>query len=94
MSGGLNQLVPRDDLHWDEETNTYNILSKKEVSEVVKACVLVGMQDEKAIIKVIEEYERVRSGELLFKRFLSGNIGVYDFDEEGCPIFEPLRGDS
>lgn len=91
MSGGLNQLVPRDDLNWDGETNTYSILSKEEVAEVVKACVRVGMTGEKAIIKVIEEYERVKSGQLLFRRFFSGDIGVYDFDEGGCPIFEPLR---
>lgn len=94
MSGGLNELVPRDELHWDSETNTYSILSKNETSEVIRACVRVGMTKEKEIIKVIEEYERVRSGQLLFRRFLSGSIGVYDFDEENCPIFEPVRNRS
>lgn len=91
MSGGLNQLVPQDELHWDSDTNTYNILSKDETAKVIRACVRVGMTNEKEIIKVLEEYERVRSGELLFKRFLNGSIGVYDFDAEGSPIFEPVR---
>lgn len=91
MSGGLNELVPKDELYWDRETNTYNVLSKDEMSEVIKSCVRVGMKTEADIIKVLEEYERVRAGELLFKRFLLGTIGVYEFAEDDSPIFEPLR---
>jgi hypothetical protein len=91
MSGGLNDLVPKDDLHWDCETNTYSILSKKDTSDVIEACVRLGMTKEKEIIKVLEEYERVKAGELLFKRFLSGGVGVYEFDEQDCPVFEPVR---
>lgn len=91
MSGGLNDLVPKDELHWDRESNAYTILSKEETSNVIRACVRVGMTDEKKIIRVLEEYERVRAGELLFRRFLAGSIGVYGFDQQDCPVFEPVR---
>lgn len=94
MSRGLNELVPKDDLYWDRETNTYNVLSKDELSEVIKACLRVGMDSESDIIKVVEEYERVRAGDLLFRRFFLGRIGVYEFAEDNSPIFEPLRADS
>lgn len=89
---GLNDLVPKDDLHWDRETDTYRILSKEDTDEVIRACLRVGTTDQKDIVKVIEEYERVRAGLLLFRRFLEGSIGVYEFGEDGSPIFETIRG--
>lgn len=91
IMSGLNDLVPRDELHWDSQTDTYSILSKEQTSDVIRACVRVGMEDERDIIKVIEEYERVRSGQMLFKRFLEGSIGIYEFEKDGSPVFEPVR---
>jgi len=91
MRKGLNDLVPVDDLHWDSETGTYAVISKEQAEEVVRACFMIGMEDPKDILKVIREYEVVNGGNLLFKQFLSGRIGINGFDESGSPVFEPIR---
>jgi len=90
---GLNDLVPKDELNWDEDTGAYTILSKSQMDSLIHACLRVGMKNPKDILKVIREYENIRSGELLFNGFLSGKLGVYEFSPEGNAVFEPIRFD-
>lgn len=92
MRGELNRLVPADEMHWDEDSNSYQVLSKLQIDNIIKACMSVGMEDPKNILKVVREYERVRCGELLFEQFFSGRIGICGFDEAGSPIFDPSKG--
>lgn len=91
MAGGLNELVPKDELNWDPDTNDYTILSKTQVDNVMQACLRVGMKRPKDILKVLNEYENIRAGELLFNGFLSGKLGVYEFSPDGSAVFEPIR---
>jgi hypothetical protein len=91
MREGTNSLVPLDELHWDPMTKSYRILSTDEVDDLIKACMAAGMEDTKSIVKVIKEYERVRSGKLLFDQFLAGRIGICDFDKNGSPVFDSSR---
>lgn len=90
----MNALVPPDQLHWSAEMNSYTLLSKKETEDLIGACLRTGLEDIKEIMKVVIEYEKVRSGQLLFDQLLAGNIGIYEFDEEGSPVFESIRKDS
>jgi hypothetical protein len=64
------------------------------MDEVIEACFRTGINDTKKILKVVKEYEKMKSGQLLFEQFLSGNIGIYDFEEDGSPVFESIRQDS
>ena len=90
----MNGLVPPDQLHWNEDLKAYTLLSVKETETLIEACFRTGITDQKDIVKVVQEYEKVRSGQLLFDQFLSGNIGIYDFEEDGSPIFESVRSES
>lgn len=90
----MNGLVPPDQLHWNEDAKVYTLLSQKEMDTLIEACFRTGLTKEKDIVKVVHEYEKVRSGQLLFDQFLSGNIGVYEFSEDGSPIFELIRSES
>jgi len=90
----MNALVPLDQLHWNEDTKSFGVLSKSQTDEVIEACVRIGLREPGQISNVLSEYERVMSGQLLFGQFLSGNLGIYEFDEEGSPIFEAVRENS
>lgn len=90
----MNGLVPPDQLHWNEDVKSYTLLSKKETDDLIEACFRTGLKDIKDILKVVKEYENIRSGQLLFDQLLAGNIGIYDFDEDGSPVFESIRKDS
>lgn len=87
----MNGLVPPDQLYWNEDVNSYTLLSKKETDNLVEACFRTGLNAVQDILKVIKEYEKIRSGQLLFDQFLAGNIGIYEFDEDGSPVFESIR---
>lgn len=86
-----NPLVPPDQLNWDASSKTYKVLSSTELNSLIESCFRTGLHEFSDITKVVREYERVRSGHLLFEQFLSGKIGIYEFDDEGSPIFESLR---
>lgn len=87
----MNGLVPPDQLHWNEDVKLYTLLSKKETDNLVEACFRTGLNKVQEILKVVNEYEKIRSGQLLFDQFLAGNIGIYEFDDDGSPIFESIR---
>jgi hypothetical protein len=92
--GSMNGLVPPDQLHWSAELKCYTIISRREMDDLIEACFRTGMREASEIVKVVKEYERVRSGQLLFDQFLAGNIGVYEFEEDGSPIFEKIRNET
>jgi len=91
MRRELNSLVPADELHWDESSNSYQVLSRNQIDEVIGTCLSGGIEDPKSILKVVREYERVRCGELLFEQFFAGRIGICGFDEEGSPVFDSSK---
>lgn len=91
MRSGLNELVPADDLHWNDDDKCFGILSKKETDDLILACMKAGLDDPRDILKVVKEYEFVRAGNLLFGRFMNGSIGISGFDESGSPIFASER---
>lgn len=93
MRPDLNNFVPADELHWNESSNTYNILSQKEQEEIIGACLVAGVEKPADIIKVVREYEAVKGGALLFDQFLSGRLGICGFDESDSPIFESVDPD-
>lgn len=86
-----DQLVPVDELHWDDSTKSFNVLSRDQTEQVVEACLRIGMNKKDDVLKVVKEYETVMAGVLLFKEFLGGRVGVYEFSDAGEPIFEPVR---
>ena len=91
MRSELNNLVPFDNLHWDSESNSNQILSPSDLDNVIKACMNAGLEDSKDILKVVREYENTRCGELMFDQFFAGRISICAVSEEGSPIFESRR---
>jgi hypothetical protein len=87
----MNGLVPPDQLHWNEDLNCYTIISRKETDDLIEACFRTGLRKADDIVRVVKEYEKVRSGQLLFDQFLAGNIGIYEFEGDGSPVFETTR---
>ena len=49
----MNQLVPVDELHWDESTKSFNVLSREQTEEVIEACLRLGMKKKSDILKVV-----------------------------------------
>ncbi len=87
----MNNLVPPDQLNWDEKTGSYGIISNKETDDLIEACFRTGLNRPEDILKVVREYEKIRAGKLLFDQFMAGNIGIYEFDDEDSPIFESVK---
>ena len=85
----LNKLIPADDLHWCEEEGQYILLTMDEIDDIMKACAEQGMTTDNAddVLKIIRWCESIRAGQLLWKNFVAGGIGVYGFDEKNEPIF-------
>jgi hypothetical protein len=86
----INKLIPADDLHWDSDSQRHVVLSQDQVDSLIKACFRFGLKD-REIKSIIEEYNLIKSGELLYRHFIKGNIGVYELDKNGKPIFESPR---
>lgn len=85
----MNEMVPLDDLHWDRENKRFNILSPEDTKKVLKSCVRDGVDNPADILKVVNEYEVMRAGILIYERFFSGAVRVCGFEEDGSPVFEP-----
>jgi hypothetical protein len=83
----INNLIPADDLHWDEEEKRYASLSGEETQEIINKCIEIGLVDFPDIYKFVQWCGYVRIGQILFKNFLSGSLKVNGFDEEGMPYF-------
>jgi hypothetical protein len=87
----INNIIPADDLYWDELENKYVSLSPEETQEIILACIDQGMTDLKSIYKVVSWCGEVRVGQLLWKNFLLGSVRIsgFDYDE---PMFSPNKG--
>lgn len=79
--------IPKDDLHWDEDSKKHLILSQKEIENVLRSCFKCGL-DQGDTLKVLRQYEDYKTADILFKNFLEGKIGIYSFGSNGSPIFE------
>jgi hypothetical protein len=90
----INNIIPADDLHWDEIEKRYVSLSAEETQEIILACMNQGINDLKKIYKVVSWCGEIRVGQLLWKNFLSGCVEISGFDSSGEPIFSPNKGNS
>jgi hypothetical protein len=83
----LNNLIPADDLHWDEDQRKYVSLSEEETKEIVLACLNQGMTELAEVFKVVSWCGQVRIGQILWKNFMMGSVDICGFDENGEPLF-------
>ena len=83
----INELIPADDLFWDNESKKYTTVSKEEEEQLFKACLNCRLEEEDAI-KVFRCYEFFKTSAALFKQFLNGSVGIYSFTKNGNPLFE------
>lgn len=87
----INNLIPADDLHWDEGENRYASLSGEETQEIIAKCIEVGMTDFDEMYKFVQWCGYVRIGQILMKNFMLGSLRVSGFDHEGMPYFGPNK---
>ena len=87
----INNLIPADDLHWDEGDKRYVSLSGEETQEIITRCIEEGMTELQDVYKFVQWCGYVRVGEILMKNFLSGSLSVSGFDGEGMPFFGAKR---
>lgn len=85
----INNLIPADDLHWDEEEGKYVSLSGEETQDIIQKCLENGMTDFEDVYKFVQWCGYVRVGQILMKNFLSGSLNVKGFDSEDAPYFSP-----
>lgn len=88
----INELVPADDLYWDEEAKKHVVVSKEDQEKLFKACFNCGLEEDD-VMKVYKHYAYYKASEILFKHFLEGNIGIYGMSKSGSPVFDKLRDD-
>lgn len=86
----VNELVPADDLYWDEASKKHTVTSREEEEKLFKACLNCRLDDNETL-SVFRHFERYKTYAVLFKHFLEGNIGIYSFTEKGSPIFESFK---
>lgn len=87
----INNLIPADDLHWDEGENRYASLSAEETQEIITQCLKVGLTQLDDIYKFVQWCGYVRIGQILMKNFMLGSLTVSGFDNEGMPYFGPNK---
>lgn len=83
----LNNILPADDLHWDELEKKYVSLSSEEIQEIIMTCMKQDIMDLKEIYKVVSWCGEIRVGNLLWKNLLLGTIKISGFSENGEPMF-------
>lgn len=83
----LNNLIPADDLHWDEDQRKYVSLSEEETKKIVLACLNQGMTELTEVFKVVSWCGQVRIGQILWKNFMMGSVDICGFDENDEPLF-------
>jgi hypothetical protein len=87
----LNNLIPADDLHWDDEEKRYVSLSMDETQEIISKCLENGMKDFEDVHKFVQWCGYVRVGQILMKNFISGSLTVSGFDKQDSPYFCPKK---
>ena len=70
----INNIIPADDLHWDEDEKRYASLSGDETQEIISKCIEAGMTDLGDVYKFVQWCGYVRVGQILMKNFLSGSL--------------------
>jgi hypothetical protein len=86
MNGPINVLIPADELHWNEYEEKYSVVSTEEMDRIVKLCLEADMEDED-IFMVLKDYAVAKTGHLLYKHLLEGDIVIGGLDDSGKPIF-------
>lgn len=86
----INKLIPADDLFWDDIEQRYTVHSLEEIDAILEACLNNNLTEEDSIMKVLQWCTSIRTGELLMKHFLAGNVGIVDLDKNGEPLFVQL----
>lgn len=87
----INNLIPADDLHWDEIENKYVSLSSEETQEIITKCVENGIDNISDVYKFVQWCGYIRVGQILLKNFMSGSLSVSGFDSEDTPYFCPNK---
>ena len=87
----INNLIPADDLHWDEQENRYVSISGDETQEIITKCVENGMTEISDVYKFVQWCGYIRVGQILLKNFMSGSLLVSGFDSEDTPYFCPNK---
>jgi len=87
----INNIIPADDLHWCEDEGRYVSLSREEVDDIIASCLHQGIEELAEIMKVINWCGNVRIGQILWKNFLTGSVGIAGFDEQNEPRFMPRK---
>lgn len=87
----LNNLIPADNLYWDDEEKRYVSLSKEQSYEIIEACVQHGINDLQDVCKVVSWCGNIRIAEILKQGFLAGNVEIVGFDENDEPLFKPSK---
>ena len=82
----VNELIPADDLHWDEDEKKHVAVSRQEEANLIRSCLRCGLNEDQTL-KLVREYCLSKTSVMLFKNFLEGNIDVYSFTSSGEPIF-------
>jgi len=85
----ISDLIPADDLYWDDEEKKHVVISKKEEDDLFRACLRCGLGEDETF-QVFKHYQHYKTSEILFKHFLKGNIGIYSFRNDH-PVFEKPR---
>ena len=75
-------IIPFDELHWDEEEKQWRCLSDDDIVGVIDACQKSGYVDLNSIFKVMRWAEEQRVGTILLRMFLSGQLNVNVGDKE------------
>jgi hypothetical protein len=88
----INNIIPADDLHWDDIEKKYVSLSTEETQEIIASCLQQGIMDLDTIFKVVSWCGNIRVGQILWKNFMMGSLEISGFDREE-PIFAPKKGE-
>jgi len=86
VSEHINRLIPADELHWNEHDRKYSVVSEEETERIIKICFESELGDED-IYRVVQDYVYVKTGQLLYRHLLEGDIVIGGVDGDGKPIF-------
>jgi len=87
----INNLIAADDLFWNKDENKYNALSKKELDQILMACITQGIKNEDDCLNIVNWCTQVKVGSLLLKNFIEGKILISSLDAKGEPYFVPNK---
>lgn len=82
----INNVIPADDLHWDEQEKKYVSLSENETKEIINACIAQGITELDDVFGIVSWCGAIRVGQILWKNFLLGSVKITGFNGEE-PLF-------